>query len=106
MAHSSSGAQFAAKKLSSSLFEEAKAAVREFSGSAAVDAAAATAFGVSGAAVAAAVQGFDDSGWPRLVLVGEGLLHGAHAAYDASRDTIYLSRTFLLHATAADVMAV
>ena len=103
MAHSTSGARSAEMKLSSSLFEAAKSAVRDFARSADIDTAAATAFGVSGAAVAAAVQRLDESGWPRLVVVDDDVLHGARAAYDASRDTIYLSRTFLLHATPAAV---
>ena len=97
---------FAEMKLSASFFEAAKTAVRDFAGSADIDTAAASAFGVSGAAAASAVQRLDERGWPRLVLVGEDVLHGARAAYDASRDTIYLSRAFILHAAPAAVTAV
>jgi len=78
----------------SSLFADAQSAVRELVGGGGLDAAAAAAFGVSGAAVAAAISAFDRYGWPRLVLVDEDVLHGARAAYDRESDTIYVSRQF------------
>ena len=106
MVHKTTGARSAEQILSSGLFEAAQAAVRGFGVSAGIDAAAATAFGVSGTTVAAAIADLDESGWPRLVLVDDDVLNGARAAYDASRDTIYLSRTFLLQATPAAVTAV
>lgn len=83
------------RELASSLFEDAQATVHHFLSGGSIDAAAATAFGVSGAAVAAAVAAFDAEGWPQLVLVDEDVLNGARAAYDLDSDTIYISHQFI-----------
>jgi hypothetical protein len=72
--------------------DDARAMVRAAAGSGILEVAAPVAFGVSGAAVAAAIEGFDRDGWPKLVVVDEAQLHGARAAYDLASDTIYATR--------------
>ena len=78
-----------------SLFNEAQAAIRDFVGGSNIGTAAAAAFGVSGADLAAVVRTLDRKGWPKLVLVDDDVLRGARGAYDEASDTIYLSRDFV-----------
>ena len=94
------------KHLAAELFDSAKADIRTFLSSGAVDAAAASAFGVSAAELAAAVQSLDRKGWPTLVVLDEQVLQGARAAYGATHDTIYLSRAFVNDSAPAAVTAV
>lgn len=60
---------------------------------------------VSAAQVSAVVQGFERSGWPKLVLADADDLHGARAAYDPAKQTIYLSRDYLANARPEAVKA-
>src|SRR5687768_5195155 len=101
MAHIKSRTTDAESAFIASIFADAQTAVREFVGGATIDAAAASAFGVAGSAVVAAVRAFDRYGWPRLLLVDEDVLHGARAAYDRETDTIYVSRQFAAASQAA-----
>src|SRR5687767_2266496 len=86
--------------------DDAAAQIRAFVSSDLFSAAASAAFGVSSAAVAAAIRDFDRKGWPKLVIVDENDLHGARAAYAQDSDTIYLSRSFVATSTSAAITAV
>ncbi|HEV7804041.1 MAG TPA: hypothetical protein VGP15_23405, partial [Burkholderiales bacterium] len=88
-----------------SIFDDAIATVQSFSRSAEIDTAAKAAFGatVTGAQVAAVVKAFGQHGWPKLVTVEAIDLNGAHAAYSASDDTIYVSRAFATQAAPEQV---
>ena len=88
-----------------SIFDDAIATVQSFSRSAEIDGAAKAAFGasVTGAQVASVVNAFGQHGWPKLVTVEAIDLNGAHAAYSATDDTIYVSRQFTLQAAPEQV---
>src|SRR5581483_5224078 len=91
-----------------SLFAHAKALVRAFAHGEGIDAAATAAFGpgVTAGTVQTAILDFERVGWPALVVLDDSDLHGARGAYDAVRDTIYLSREFLAEAAPAAITAV